>query len=445
MAIFGGKQLRAPTARRGSLRRPASGTSLRALEHGCSFLHPRRRHFSFTRRTRHRPIGRRFARVVRWMLHDDDSRETLAWRLSSIARETLPRSRLSRSMSHSMLRRKSLVPSHLRLSSRSSVRQGHGDAERRSVYRSTLYAGRIIARVYASAMARARARAGQVRDDVRWTAYVERRTPPRDGYRRPGARAANNARGESHLERQTLSKVASSPVVARRAIEAARRGETAHFALPWAATRFRPIPRQLILAIQLANPAIPSGSVSSRIARWHAKIRARKRPTVPGRGKYTTPRRGTTCASRRFTLEEWRGRAGNICQLAKAPPIEYASLLVPPPPPPPHSPSRAVAVASVSAVHVAICTATVGSHTVTFPPLRRNAPYRAARPAPRHLVSPTDARPMRRAAFTRRRTSPRERTTDTTGRHDASCTVCVFQRVDVDSNYTSMIASPSHC
>lgn len=35
---------------------------------------------------------------------------------------------------------------------------------------------------------------------------------------------------------------------------------------------------------------------------------------------------GTTFMSRRFTLEEWCGRAGNICQLAEAPPIEYASL-----------------------------------------------------------------------------------------------------------------------
>lgn len=37
MAIFGGKQLRAPTARRGSLRRPASGTSLRDSSKGASF------------------------------------------------------------------------------------------------------------------------------------------------------------------------------------------------------------------------------------------------------------------------------------------------------------------------------------------------------------------------------------------------------------------------
>lgn len=35
---------------------------------------------------------------------------------------------------------------------------------------------------------------------------------------------------------------------------------------------------------------------------------------------------GTTFTLRRFTLEEWCGRAGNICQLAEAPPIEYASL-----------------------------------------------------------------------------------------------------------------------
>lgn len=37
MAIFGGKQLRAPTARRGSLRRPASGTSLRDSATGAPF------------------------------------------------------------------------------------------------------------------------------------------------------------------------------------------------------------------------------------------------------------------------------------------------------------------------------------------------------------------------------------------------------------------------
>lgn len=37
MAIFGGKQLRAPTARRGSLRRPASGTSLRSSGAGAPF------------------------------------------------------------------------------------------------------------------------------------------------------------------------------------------------------------------------------------------------------------------------------------------------------------------------------------------------------------------------------------------------------------------------
>lgn len=47
MAIFGGKQLRAPTTRRGSLRRPASGTSLRGRSPGAPFS-SEAPHFSFT-------------------------------------------------------------------------------------------------------------------------------------------------------------------------------------------------------------------------------------------------------------------------------------------------------------------------------------------------------------------------------------------------------------
>lgn len=60
MAIFGGKQLRAPTARRGSLRRPASGTSLCASRTGASLSTMGVGHFFFllTRGTRRRTTPR---------------------------------------------------------------------------------------------------------------------------------------------------------------------------------------------------------------------------------------------------------------------------------------------------------------------------------------------------------------------------------------------------
>ena len=98
------------------------------------------------------------------------------------------------------------------------------------------YAGRIIARELI--LVRARDKSGTL-----W------RNQPADGYRR--ARAVNAENLTSRGRRHTLKSRLAAQSERRFTLDT--EGETAHFALPWAATRFRPIPRQLILTIRLAK------------------------------------------------------------------------------------------------------------------------------------------------------------------------------------------------
>lgn len=248
MAIFGGKQLRAPTTRRGSLRRPASGTSSGDRGPGCSPSHFFFLHFSTDLHSL----------PAKCQLGERDRRQhsevTLVWKIAratDVARDSLV-GKYRVSLVHLLAILRENLPRNrqpIRIKTRNEIVLLPLESSRARVH--------FYARVSRIDDERARTSSGRTRNS--------RTLSTRDELSAPEAWCDD----EIPCEIRTLESRGSSP--GAPALALGLEGGNAHFTLPWTATRFNPL--SLLPVPTSAHPpesSRDSGSLGDRYRRYLA-------------------------------------------------------------------------------------------------------------------------------------------------------------------------------